>query len=81
MKALQEEFQSLKDLGVYKLVPCSSVPSRCRIMRGRPIFKLKHDEHGNPAHFKVRYVCRGYTTVYSQDYTKTTSPTARMESF
>lgn len=47
-KALQEEFQSLKDLGVYKLVPQSSVPSGRHI-----IFKLKHNEHGNPTHFKA----------------------------
>ena len=50
-------------------------------MRGRPIFKLKRDKHGNPSCFKVRYSCRGYSAVYGQDYTKTTSPTARMESF
>ena len=80
-RALQEEFASLKDLGVYRLVPRSSVPSGRRIMRGRPVFKLKRDEHGNPSRFKARYVCRGYSAVYGQDYTKTTSPTARMESF
>jgi hypothetical protein len=32
--ALQEEFASLKDLGVYKLVPRSSVPPSRKIMRG-----------------------------------------------
>ena len=50
-------------------------------MCGQPIFKLKHDEHGNPTCFKAQYVCRGYTAVYGQDYTKTTSPTVCMESF
>ena len=80
-KALREEFQSLKDLGIYKLVPRSSVPPRHHVMHGCPIFKLKCDEHGNPARFKARYICCGYTAVYGQDYTKTTSPTACMESF
>ena len=32
MKAFQEEFQSLKDLGVYMLISCSSVPAGCHIM-------------------------------------------------
>ena len=50
-------------------------------MQGRPVFKLKRDEHGNPSCFKAWYVCRSYSAIYGQDYTKTTSPTARMESF
>ena len=79
--ALQEEFTSLKELRDYCLVPRPSIPPGCRIMRGHPIFKLKHDEHGNPSHFKARYVCHGYSAVYGQDYTKTTSSTSCMESF
>ncbi|KAG2063586.1 hypothetical protein BDR04DRAFT_1163533 [Suillus decipiens] len=55
--ALQEEFVSLCDLGVYKLVPHSSVPTGCKIMKGQPVFKLKCDQHGLPACFKARYVC------------------------
>ena len=31
--------------------------------------------------YKARWVCQGFEAVCSQDYTKTTSPTARMESF
>lgn len=80
-KALQEEFDSLKQMGVYKLVPRSSVPAGRRIMKGKPVFKLKCDEHGTPVRFKARYVCCGFSTVYGQDYTKTTSPTVHMESF
>jgi len=79
--ALQEEFASLKDLGVYKLVPRSSVPPGRKIMRGRPVFKLKRDQDGNPARFKARYVCKGYSAVWGQDYTKTSAPTTRLESF
>ena len=80
-RTLQEEFTSLKELGVYHLVPRPSIPLGHRIMRSRPIFKLTRDECGNPSCFKARYVCRGYSAVYGQDYTKTTSPTACMESF
>lgn len=79
--ALKDEFTSLRDLGVYKLVPCLSVPHSRKIMRGRPVFKLKHDQHGQPARFKARYVCRGYSAIWGQDYTKTSAPTACLESF
>lgn len=79
--AMRDEFQSLRDLGVYKLVPRTSVPTGRKIMTGRPVFKLKRDQVGNPARFKARYVCRGYSAVWGQDYTKTSAPTARLESF
>lgn len=78
---LQDEFNSLRDLSVYKLVPHSPVPHSMKIMCGRPIFKLKHDQHGHPACFKARYVCRGYSAIWGQDYTKTSAPTACLKSF
>lgn len=79
--ALQEEFASLKELRVYKLVPHSLVPTSCCIMKGHPIFQLKHDENGIPICFKARYICQGYSAVYGKDYTKTSSPTTHLESF
>ncbi|KAF9219668.1 hypothetical protein BS17DRAFT_683196, partial [Gyrodon lividus] len=50
-------------------------------MKGKPVFKLKCNEHGKPSRFKIHWVCRGYTAIYGQDYMKTTLPTARLESF
>jgi len=50
-------------------------------MKGHPVFKLKHDQHGKPVQFKARYVCRGYSAVWGQDYMKTSAPTAQLESF
>lgn len=44
-------------------------------MRGQPIFKLKCDANDNP------YVCCGYTAIFGQDYSKTSLPTAHLESF
>lgn len=55
--ALQEEFDLLKDLVVYKLIPQASVPKGQQIMKGQPIFCIKHDENGVPVCFKARYVC------------------------
>jgi hypothetical protein len=80
-KAMRAEFDSLQDLGIYKLIPCSTVPTGRKIMKGRPIFKLKRDQHRNPIHFKACYVCRGYSAVWGQDYIKTSAPTACLESF
>ncbi|CDO77251.1 hypothetical protein BN946_scf184753.g1 [Trametes cinnabarina] len=79
--ALKEEFASIKELGVYKLIPRRAVPYGRRIMHGKPVFRLKRDEHGNPVRFKARWVCKGYEAVWGQDYNRTTSPTMRMESF
>jgi hypothetical protein len=79
--ALMEEFNALRDLGVYKLVPWSTVPPGQKIMKGRPVFKLKHDQHGKPARFKARYVCHRYSAIWGQDYTKTSAPTTCLESF
>jgi hypothetical protein len=79
--AMAEEFASIKQMGVYNLVPRSTIPFGQKVMRGRPVFHIKCDENGKIARFKCRYVCCGYSAVYGQDYNKTTSPTMRMESF
>ncbi|KAG2111901.1 uncharacterized protein F5147DRAFT_572876, partial [Suillus discolor] len=44
--ALKEEFDSLRELGVYKLVPRMAIPPGRKIMCSRPVFKLKRDQHG-----------------------------------
>ncbi|KIK76643.1 hypothetical protein PAXRUDRAFT_18052 [Paxillus rubicundulus Ve08.2h10] len=45
---LKEEFASLRELGVHKLVLHSSVPASHIIMHGKPVFKLKWDQDRNP---------------------------------
>jgi len=37
-KGYLDELKSLKDMGIYKLVPRSSVPAGTKIRKGRPIF-------------------------------------------
>ncbi|KDQ05966.1 hypothetical protein BOTBODRAFT_49620 [Botryobasidium botryosum FD-172 SS1] len=58
--AYNDEFKSIKDMEVYELIPRSEVPKGRRVMWGRSTFIVKYDEDGNPARFKVRYVCKGY---------------------
>ena len=81
LAAYQEELKSLKEMNVYKLVPPSDVPSTQRICKGKPVFRVKRDENGNIVRWKIRHVFKGFEQVFSRDYTKTTSPTARMESW
>ena len=76
-----EEIQSLADLQVFDLISQSSVPPGQRPMKGKLVCKRKCDNLGNVAHYKVRYVAKGYAQEYSVDYDKTTAPTAHLESF
>jgi hypothetical protein len=80
-KGYLDELKSLKEMGVYKLVPRSSVPAGTKIRKGRPVFTRKRDENGNVVRHKVRLVFKGFEQIYGKDYTTTTSPTARMESW
>jgi hypothetical protein len=79
--ALEEEFSSLQELGVYKLVPRSSVPAGQTVMWGKPVFKIKRDQDGRPVRFKACYVCKGYSAIPGVDFDKTSLPTTRLESF
>ena len=45
---IEEELKGLLDMGVYKLVPCSSVSAGHKVLRGIWVFHLKRDENGNP---------------------------------
>jgi hypothetical protein len=77
----REELQSLKDMGVYRLLHRSQIPAGAKVRKGRPVFRLKRDADGKPVRWKVRLVFKGFEQVYGKDYTSTTSPTARMESW
>jgi Reverse transcriptase (RNA-dependent DNA polymerase) len=79
--ALQDEFKSLKEMGVYKLVPRSHIPQGRKVMRGKGVFLRKRDETGAVVRYKARWVIRSFEQIFGQDYNKTSSPTARMESF
>ena len=77
----RDELKSLKEMGVYKLVPRRDIPQGTKIRKGRPVFRIKRDETGKAIRWKVRLVFKGFEQIYGKDYTKTTSPTARMESW
>jgi len=41
----------------------------------------KWDEAGNIMRHNVCFIAKGYEQIYGQDFTQTTAPTARLESF
>ena len=77
---IQDELNSLKEMGVYHLIPCSDVPTSRKILHGKWVLLLKRDEHGNPVRHKAHFVIKGFEQVFSQDYVDTPSPTTHMES-
>lgn len=81
MKGYIDKLKSLKDMGIYKLIPRSSVPARAKIWKGQPIFTWKRDENRNIVCHKVHLVFKEFEQIYRKDYTTTTSLTAHMESW
>ena len=72
----RDELKSLQDLNVFILVPHSALPRHQRPLKGKLVCKRKRDDVGNIAHYKVRYVAKGFAQRYCIDYNKTMAFTA-----
>ena len=79
--AIDEELKSLRDMKVYKLTCRSDLPQGTKVRKGSILLLNKIDENGDLARRKARFVFKGYEQRWGIDYTNTTSPTARMESW
>ena len=79
--ACESELKGIADMEVYKLVLRLEIPEGCKILKGKWVLTVKRDKLGKPTRFKARYVLCGYEQIVGRDYNRTTSPTARMESF
>ncbi len=79
--ACKEEFESLKEMRVFTLIPPTDVPPDRKVLRGKWVLSVKRDKEGRPVRYKARYVFWGCGQVPGRDYNRTTSPTARLESF
>jgi hypothetical protein len=81
MDSMKEELQSIKDYGVYHLVPRLALLKGWKVLRGKFVYRRKLDANGNMSHYKSCYVFGGHRQVPGHDYDQTTTPTARMEAF
>ena len=73
--AMDKEYQSLEDNGVWELVPA---PKDKGIISGKWHFAHKLDNMGNVVKFKARFVARGFTQTPGIDFHETYSPTAKL---
>ena len=63
---------SLKKLGVYDLV---DKPKDFPLIKCKRTFVTKRLPDGSISKHKARYVAKGYSQVYGENYTETVSPT------
>lgn len=74
---LHEELAGLQENNVYDVVP---IPKDVKPIRSKVVPKLKRDEKGLPARYKIRIVARGDTQKEGVDYKEVFAPTASLES-
>jgi Reverse transcriptase (RNA-dependent DNA polymerase) len=74
-KACTEEVQSLQENAVWKLVDVP--PPDARVLKGRWVFKIKHDVNGKPCRYKARWVIRGDKQREGLDYDETYASVAK----
>jgi len=55
-------------------------PQGAKLLRGRWVYKVKRDAHGNAMRYKARFVVKGYMQRDGVDYDELYAPTARTAS-
>ena len=80
LEGTEVELTSLQEMGVYKLISRSEVPTNRSVLCGKFVCRLKRDKVGNPVQYKVRWVAKGFQQIWGRDFSKTNSPTACLES-
>ncbi|KAK2067121.1 hypothetical protein P8C59_000882 [Phyllachora maydis] len=74
-KAITKEFIQLLELGVFKFLPRSLLPSNYKLITCRNVLKVKKDVKNRPIKYKSRLVARGFIQVEGLDYTVTYAST------
>ncbi|KAK2067199.1 hypothetical protein P8C59_000958 [Phyllachora maydis] len=75
LEAITKEFIQLLELGVFKFLPRSLLPSNCKLITYRNVLKVKKDAKNRPIKYKSRLVARGFIQVEGLDYTITYAST------
>ncbi|KAK2066343.1 hypothetical protein P8C59_000172 [Phyllachora maydis] len=75
LKAITKEFIQLLELGVFKFLPRSLLPSKRKLITYQNVLKVKKDAKNRPIKYKSRLVARGFIQVEGLDYTITYAST------
>nr|GEU53101.1 retrovirus-related Pol polyprotein from transposon TNT 1-94 [Tanacetum cinerariifolium] len=73
LEAINAKMKSMKDNQVWSLV---NLPSNCKTVESKWLFKKKTDMDGNIHTYKARLVAKGFTQTYEVDYEETFVPIA-----
>ncbi|KAK2069328.1 hypothetical protein P8C59_003919 [Phyllachora maydis] len=76
LEAITKEFIQLLELGVFKFLPRSLLPSNRKLITCRNVLKVKNDAKNRPIKYKSRLVARGFMQVEGLDYTVTYASTS-----
>ncbi|KAK2074910.1 hypothetical protein P8C59_009080 [Phyllachora maydis] len=76
LEAITKEFIQLLELGVFKFLPRSLLPSNRKLITYRNVLKVKKDAKNRPIKYKSRLVARGFMQVEGLDYTITYASTS-----
>ncbi|KAK2068862.1 hypothetical protein P8C59_003478 [Phyllachora maydis] len=76
LEAITKEFIQLLELGVFKFLPRSLLPSNRKLITYRNVLKVKKDAKNRPIKYKSRLVARGFMQVEGLDYTVTYASTS-----
>ncbi|KAK2072015.1 hypothetical protein P8C59_006393 [Phyllachora maydis] len=76
LEAITKEFTQLLELGVFKFLPRSLLPSNRKLITCRNVLKVKKDAKNRPIKYKSRLVARGFIQVEGLDYTVTYASTS-----
>ncbi|KAK2074398.1 hypothetical protein P8C59_008606 [Phyllachora maydis] len=76
LEAITKEFIQLLELGVFKFLSRSLLPSNRKLITCRNVLKVKKDAKNRPIKYKSRLVARGFIQVEGLDYTVTYASTS-----